>query len=98
MDEERVPHSLRVWVVAQPFVFAKTMPENPHHYIVERKHAGPELTAFVEHVQAHGKVRRYKGYPYRYVEIDEFTYWLTRAEDAGWIINRKLTTEAGWDE
>ena len=93
-----MPAPLRDWIKAQPFRFAKTMPENPHHYIVEKKHGGPEFTAFVRHVLTHGKVGLFRGYPYRYVEIDEFTYWLTRAEDAGYIVNRKLTVDAGWDD
>jgi len=39
-----------------------------------------------------------EGYPYRYVEIDEFTYWLTSGAGAGDIINRKPTLDAGWDD
>ncbi len=39
-----------------------------------------------------------EGYPYRYVEIDEFTYWLTSGAGAGDIINRKPTVDAGWDD
>ena len=93
-----MPLPLREWINAQPFTFAKTMPDNPHHYIVERKHGGPEFTAFVSHVLAHGKVGLFRGYPYRYVEVDESTYWLTRGEGAGYIVNRKPTVDAGWDE
>ena len=93
-----LPHALRQWIKKQEFVFAKTMPENPHHYIVEKKHGGPEFSEFVEFVKQRGKVGRFRGYPYRYVEIDLFTYWLTFGRDAGWIINRKPTLEAGWDE
>ncbi len=32
----------------------------------------------------------------RAVEVDDSTYWLTRGE--GYIINRKPTVDAGWDE
>jgi hypothetical protein len=88
---------LRDWIKAQPFTFASTMPENPHHYIIEKTRGGPEFTAFVEYLETHGEVGIFEGYHYRYLEIDEFTYWLTHGVGAGSIINRKLTVDAGWD-
>jgi hypothetical protein len=32
------------------------------------------------------------------VEVDQWTYWLTHAGSDGWIVNRKRSTEAGWDD
>jgi hypothetical protein len=32
------------------------------------------------------------------VTVDGFDYWLTWGADAGAIINRKPSAEAGWDE
>jgi hypothetical protein len=29
--------------------------------------------------------------------VDDFDYWTTHSEDAGTIINRKPSAQAGWD-
>ena len=73
------------------------MPDNPHHYVVEGDSGGPAFDDFVALIQA-GSVRRYRGHDYRAVTVDDFDYWLMRSNDAGWIINRKPSAEADWDE
>ena len=78
--------------------FAKTMAHyNPHWYVVERDHRDEEFTAFVDLIGT-GEVRFYEGYPYRHVSVDGWDYWLTWADGAGTIINRKPSDEAGWDD
>ena len=77
-EENRVISSeLRAWLEAAPFTFASTMPDNPHHYIVERNHGGPEFDAFVRAIKEAGTKRLYKGWRYRTITVGEFTYWLT---------------------
>ena len=93
MDSE-----LRAWIKAAPFRFAVTMPENPHHYIVQRESGGPEFEAFVRAVKELGSRRRYGGHRYWTIAVDDMTYWLTFGGGAGYIINRKPTAEAGWDD
>ena len=40
----------------------------------------------------------FKGYPYRYVTVDDHDYWTTQASGTGGtIINRKPSADAGWD-
>jgi hypothetical protein len=34
--------------------------------------------------------------PYRYVTVGAFDYWTTWAENAGAIIDRRPSAEAGW--
>ena len=58
--------------------------------------AVPLFDAFVAFVRT-GPIRRYWGGRYFCVTIDEYDYWLTHGGDAGWIVNRKRTDEAGWD-
>jgi hypothetical protein len=77
--------------------FARTMPENPHWYVVERDVGGPEF----EHSSrssAQATLVTIGGWPYRTVTVDGFDYWLTWAGDAGHFINRKPSAEADWDE
>jgi hypothetical protein len=45
-----------------------------------------------------GETQHYRGWAHRSVTVDDFDYWLTWAGDAGHIINRKPSAEAGWDE
>jgi hypothetical protein len=87
----------RAFIASVEWIFASTMPENPHWYVVEREVGSPAFDAFVALIQD-GRVRRYKGYDYPTVTVDDFDYWLTRGNDSGWIINRKPSAEAGWDE
>jgi len=78
--------------------FAKTMAHyNPHWYVVERDNEGPEFTAFVAFVRS-GPIRIYRGGRSHCVEVDDPDYWLTHAGDSGWIVNRKRTADAGWDD
>jgi hypothetical protein len=70
---------------------------NPHWYVVERVEGGPSFTSFVALVRS-GPIRRYRAGRYHCVTVDEHDYWLTHAGSDGWIINRKPSAEAGWDE
>jgi hypothetical protein len=65
--------------------------------VVERDNAGPDFTAFVAFVRS-GPIRRYRGGRYHCVEVDQWAYWLTHAGTGGWIVNRKRSAEAGWDD
>ena len=79
------------------WVFAKTMAHyNPHEYVVESVEGGPQFDSFVALINR-GRVRRYKGYPYRHITVEGYDYWLTWADNCGTIINRKPTAAAGWD-
>jgi phosphoglycolate phosphatase-like HAD superfamily hydrolase len=49
-------------------------------------------------LSARGRFRRYRGGRYHCVTVDEFDYFLTHAGDAGWIVNRKRSAVAGWDD
>jgi hypothetical protein len=97
-----LPRDPREWVTQAPFRFAKTMPENPHHYITERdedrRGSGEAFRAFVDCINEHGVTRLYKGYPYKTIAVDDHDYWLTWGQDCGTIINRKPSPEAGWDD
>ena len=87
----------RQFIAEAKWVFAKTMAHyNPHEYVVERVEGGQLFDEFVAFVRT-GPIRRYWGGRYFCVTIDEYDYWLTHGGDAGWIVNRKRTAEAGWD-
>jgi hypothetical protein len=88
----------RRFIASVDWRFAKTMAHyNPHWYVVERDNAGPEFTDFVAFVRS-GPIRRYRGGRYHCVTVDGWDYWLTHAGADGWIVNRKRSAEAGWDD
>ena len=88
----------RGFIASVEWRFAKTMAHyNPHWYVVERDARGPEFTDFVAFVRS-GPIRRYGGGRYHCVTVGGWDYWLTHAGADGWIINRKRSTEAGWDD
>ena len=77
------------------------MPENPHDHITERdedRRFGVEFRAFVYRINDQGVTRLFKGYPYKTIAVEAHAYWLTWGRDCGAIINRKPSTEAGWDD
>ena len=79
--------------------FAKTMAHyNPHWYVVQRDNRDELFDGFLRYLTDHGKLRSYKGYPYRSVSVDGWDYWTTWASSACYIINRKRSAVAGWTE
>jgi hypothetical protein len=80
------------------WVAAKTMPENPHEYVVLPKDPGPEREAFralVRWVQA-GTDRRWHGRKYRTSSWGGWDCWVMDARPI--LVNRKPTGHAGWDD
>jgi hypothetical protein len=65
--------------------------------VIERAEGGAEFDACVAHVRQ-APVRRWRGGRYLCLTVDDHDYWLTHAGAAGWIVNRKPSDRAGWDE
>ena len=83
------------------WTFAKTMPDNPHWYVVRQKawahsqEAGAGHEALFQLLRWYYVLRWWHERGYRSLDLDSFTYWIM--ED-GTVINRKPTEAAGWDE
>jgi hypothetical protein len=87
----------RPFIASVEWVFAKTMAAyNPHEYVVEKNYRGAEFDSFVAFIRS-APIRRYRGGRYFCAEVDDWTYFLTHAGAAGYIVNRKPTERAGWD-
>lgn len=70
--EKRVRENL----LSAPFIFARTMPENPHHYTLRKNWARDE--EFVEAVlwmREYGYSEIYKGRPYTMYNLNGHKYW-----------------------
>jgi hypothetical protein len=91
-------HDPRRFIASVEWRFARTMPEDPHWYVVARDAGGEPFSSFVEFICDAGRVRWYCGYPYRSVTVDRFDYWLHVGRGWGAIINPTPSAEAGRDE
>ena len=74
------------------WTYAKTMPDNPHWYVVETKLDDPRVGALKELLRHHSHLRRWHGHAYRALDLDGWSIW-----DLWPVINRKPIEVAGWD-
>lgn len=58
-SEECLPPDLRAFVNGEDWVFARTMPEWPHEYIVRERVDEVLFTQLVEHIRRHGRPGRF---------------------------------------
>jgi hypothetical protein len=91
----------RAYIAACEWTFAKTMPDNPHWYVIRarawargREH-GEGHEALFALIRDHHYVRMWHSRPFRSIDLDGWGYWIM--ED-GTVINRKPVAIAGWDE
>jgi len=72
MDFERVARLLQ----EQEWIFAKTMPQNPHHYTLRRNWARDEDFVWtVEVIRRHGYRQKYGKSWYTVLDVHEHFYW-----------------------
>ena len=83
---------VRVSLLRQEWVFAKTMPDNPHWYTLRRKWSSDdEFVEVVRFIRSEGYEHVYEGWPYVQLDVDDHFYWTMGAPIAETIlINRKL--------
>ena len=83
-----------------PYIFAKTMPDNPHWYTVRKKWPDDAFETVAAICQEYGEKTRFEGNTYRQLALNGYTYWTM-----GWppaqtvLINRKrMFYESVYDE
>jgi hypothetical protein len=58
------------------WIYAKTMPENPHYYCLRKNFANDEDFVFlVEYIREHGIKEKWKNTKYIYLYLDGWRYW-----------------------
>lgn len=61
---------------SKPYVFAKTMPENPHHYTLRKQWGDDDLfDEAVNAIREYGVKEWFKGYQYIYFYANGYKYW-----------------------
>lgn len=96
MNETLSPAELDAAIARGIWTFAKTMPQDPHWYIVRERYADdPTFTAFVRTIRQNGYPERFKGRIYTMLDVGEFKYWTMFASPEGTtIINRCYIDDA----
>src|ERR1700690_4404087 len=74
--KEMKDEDIERFINANNWTFAKTMPENPHWYIVRDKCSSEEdFKGFVMHIRKHGYRVKFKGSWYTCFDVGEYKYW-----------------------
>ena len=80
----------RVFIGSVSWIFARTMPEQPHEYTLRK--AAPDDAVFNDAVIAirnQGAFRYYRNHPYIQWDVDGWSYWtMGAAADQTMLINR----------
>lgn len=77
----------RPFIEGNEWVFAKTMPENPHEYVLLRNSSDwVEQLRFLRWLRR-GEVERFLGRSYRGRTVDGWRYWALSPDDS--IVNRR---------
>lgn len=76
----------------QEWIFAKTMPDNPHEYCLRRRWVGDDngFVEAVEVIREAGYETYFEGHPYIQLDIGDHFYWtMGFPVDETILINRK---------
>jgi hypothetical protein len=87
-------------LLQQHWIYAKTMPQNPHHYALRKDFESDELfDELVEMMRRYSYAGKFGGREYRYVDVNEHYYWTMGAPVRQTIlINRKLREPSPYDQ
>lgn len=81
---------LRDLIARSRWVFAKTMPQNPHWYTLRKEATDAEFVRFVELIREHGEPRQFWRRTYIELDVDDHYYWTMGSPIAETIlVNRK---------
>jgi hypothetical protein len=87
----------RPFIEANRWTYARTMPQNPHEYLLLRKaHDWRTHLVFVRWLKVHGEIERWvdrRDYPY--CTVDGWRYWTLLLVNDEVIINRRKAPEGG---
>ena len=87
-------------LLGQKWIFAKTMPHNPHEYTLRKLWTSDaDFVHTVEYIRAYGYRASYQGRPYVQLNVNDRFYWTMGAPIKDTIlINRKvLQSQADYD-
>lgn len=81
-------------LLAAPFQFAKTMPDQPHSYVLRQKWSSSvPFDVVVQYIRDHGYQRRYGRATYTYLDINGQKFWSMGAPVHETILINRATIE-----
>lgn len=94
MDPEKL-EQVKQWIEKQAWVFAKTMPDNPHEYVARNRAVGGDTDIDFDFVvitiRANGYRKMFRGRAYVCFDVGPYRYWTMGAPIAKTtIINRAV--------
>jgi hypothetical protein len=94
MDPDKLAELRRI-VDGKTWIFAKTMPQWPHWYIVRSPAIEDDYATLFAAIQEHGTSAKFKGVSRKYLRLDDgFKYWaMTTHAPSSRIINRDEVTD-----
>ncbi len=67
---------IKAFIARERWTFAKSMPTNPHEYVVRKQVAvEADFVRFALHIREHGYRMKFKGWLYTCFDVDGFRYW-----------------------
>jgi len=89
LNNSNLPNELRDFIKSVKWVYAKTMPEWPHEYIVRDRVDEDLFIKIVKHIRKYGYDGHFYSKKITYFDYDGMTYWTMGAPlDETVIINR----------
>ena len=86
---------VRAFIASARWIFARTMPENPHWYTLRRENPAADFESFVRFIRENGYRSEFQGYWYIKFDIDGWTYWTMGAPlEETILINRSESSPA----
>lgn len=86
----------RRFVREHDWIFARTMPDNPHEYTLRKNTSDEVFEAAVRFVRENGEPELYYGKQYTVYFCDDHKYWTMGAPlEETILINRKSTGHSG---
>jgi hypothetical protein len=68
--------SIEILITDSNWIFAKTMPENPHYYMLRKECENDvDFVRFVETIREHGHGYKFKGREYTRLIVGDWYYW-----------------------
>jgi len=84
-----IPEFIKLFISKVDWIFAKTMPQWPHWYIVRENCDEESFVKFVSFIYSNGTTRLFQDKKFTYLDIDEYAYWtMGNPVDETIIINR----------
>ena len=83
-------HSIEQLVNDLVWTYAKTMPDNPHYYIVKQEQNPLDYDRLYWYIFDHPTIVEYEGIEYKTAIIGEYMYWIMTDDfSKSRLINRK---------